>query len=138
MANDGSLYARAGGTAEFRKSTRLAINLRDHLACINCLKDLTTAAPDQITLDHLLTACEYYRLSEDERTAFGSLNQPSNVVTACRDCNLARNKQAWTEFYSDDAQARIAVQVALPLNRALALAIISGKVGDPKLDGSIA
>jgi hypothetical protein len=127
MANDGRTYPRAGGTAEFRASTRLALNLRDHMTCQNCLRDLTGATADEITLDHLVTACEYHKMSQDEQDAFGSRNDPRNVITVCRSCNLARNNKTWDAFYSPEAQLRILAQVVAPLNRALALSYLRGK-----------
>jgi hypothetical protein len=73
-----------------RKSTRLAIYLRDRFTCAYCGRDLHGAAPADITLDHVVC-----------RSAGGG-NAPSNLVTACKSCNCKRGDAPVTAFASED------------------------------------
>jgi hypothetical protein len=130
MANDGTEYPRAGGTAMFRQSFKLGVAFRDEMQCQNCLTGLHHAEPSMITLDHLVTVREYNLVwTQAQRDAFGSVNRSENVVLMCRPCNQARGAKAWTEHYSEETQARIRKQVALAPERKLALAFLKNRVG---------
>jgi hypothetical protein len=67
-----------------RQSTRLAIYLRDGLACAYC--GATVEGGTQLTLDHL-TAHSH-----------GGSNDPSNLVTCCHRCNCARGNRSVRAF----------------------------------------
>ena len=61
-----------------RPEKRLALYLRDGVACVYCGRSVEAAAP--LTLDHLRPVSK------------GGSNDASNLVTACHDCNSARKK----------------------------------------------
>ena len=58
------------------KDKRLAIYLRDNMACAYCSR--TVVAGSDATLDHIL-ACE-----------LGGTNAPANLVTCCLSCNSSK------------------------------------------------
>jgi hypothetical protein len=66
------------------KPSRLAIYLRDGMACAYCGATLEDGA--QLTLDHITTR-------ED-----GGSNKPANLITACHRCNSNRGNRDFTEF----------------------------------------
>ena len=67
-----------------RPSTRLAIYLRDGLACVYCGGTLEEGT--KFTLDHL------------KPHAKGGDNKPTNLVTCCHRCNSSRGKRSVTAF----------------------------------------
>ena len=67
-----------------RQTTRLAIYLRDGLACAYCGASLEDGA--QLTLDHLTPH------------SAGGKNMASNLVTCCKRCNSARGVRPWRKF----------------------------------------
>jgi 5-methylcytosine-specific restriction endonuclease McrA len=67
-----------------RKEKRLAIYLRDGLACCYCGQGVEDGA--KLTLDHLTPH------SQDVN------NLPANLVTACHLCNSRRGARDWQEF----------------------------------------
>lgn len=67
-----------------RHSTRLAIYLRDGLACVWC--DWTVEDGASLTLDHLTPYSK------------GGTNAPHNLVTACKRCNDTRGNKSVVEF----------------------------------------
>ena len=75
-------YALPGGW--IRPEKRLAIYLRDGLACAYCGESVEDGA--YLTLDHLRPASKR-----------GS-NDPSNLVTACRRCNSSRGNRPVRPF----------------------------------------
>lgn len=72
------------GSKWCRPSTRLAIYLRDGLACAYCGATVEDGA--QLTLDHLTPHSR------------GGTNSPTNLVTACRRCNCSRGARSVTGF----------------------------------------
>jgi hypothetical protein len=78
-----------------RRDLRLAIYLRDRFTCLYCGRDLHNADPQHLTLDHL--RCQIN----------GGHNGPSNLITACRACNLGRQTTPWTEYATVGAKQRI-------------------------------
>lgn len=64
--------------------SRLAIYLRDGMACVYCGRGLE--AVERLTLDHIVS-----------RQCGGS-NDPRNLVTACISCNSARQDMQLTSF----------------------------------------
>lgn len=67
-----------------RKEKRLAIYLRDGLACCYCGEGVEDGA--QLTLDHLTPHCQ------------GGSNAATNLVTACHRCNSARGARSIETF----------------------------------------
>ena len=67
-----------------RPATRLAIYLRDGLACAWC--GATVEDGVVLTLDHLVPDLN------------GGTNAPTNLVTACRRCNSARGTRSIPRF----------------------------------------
>ena len=106
-----------------RQTTRLAIYLRDGLACAWC----GAAAEDgaQLTLDHLVAHCR------------GGSNRPTNLVTACHRCNSSRGKRSVPAFalavaaYVDhgakplDILGHVRSTARRPLPRAEAIALVA-------------
>lgn len=79
---------------------RLAINLRDGLACAYCGKDLHGADPADVTLDHLVP--RNVKVSHG-----GGGNEATNLVTACRRCNSSRQDKPWLSYATGGAIDRI-------------------------------
>lgn len=73
-----------------RPEKRLAIYLRDGLACAYCGEGIEDGA--KLTLDHIRPY-----------TSRGS-NSESNLVTACLRCNCSRGKRSWKVFIKAVAQ----------------------------------
>lgn len=93
-----------------RPSTRLAIYLRDGLACVWCGAGVEEGA--RLTLDHLKPHSK------------GGSNAPSNLLTACKRCNDSRGARSAAKFAPDPATlkfVRATVKRALPRAEALAL-----------------
>jgi hypothetical protein len=67
-----------------RPVKRLAIYLRDGLACCYCGAGVEDEA--KLTLDHLVAY------------ANGGSNESSNLVTCCHRCNSSRGKRSWKKF----------------------------------------
>ena len=78
--------ANTAGMNWIRQEKRLAIYLRDGLACAYCGEAVEDGA--KLTLDHLIPRVQ------------GGSNQVSNLVTACHRCNSARGDRAVEEFAS--------------------------------------
>ena len=105
------------------KSTRLAIYLRDGMACCYC--GATVEGGAKLTLDH------------QQCYSKGGTNAPSNLVTCCGRCNSSRGTRDVSEFiagvsaYTGVAAADIARHVrncrARVLPRKLAMAIIKSR-----------
>lgn len=70
---------------------RLALYMRDGFECAYCGKGIETGIV--LTLDHL----QPYSLG-------GALLDPANLITACRNCNSARNNRSVEEFVVIAAQ----------------------------------
>ena len=73
-----------GGMNWVRQTTRLAIYLRDGLACAYCGASVEDGAT--LTLDHL-NPCSR-----------GGDNAPGNLVTACSRCNSSRGNRSVRSF----------------------------------------
>ena len=97
-----------------RKEKRLAIYLRDGLACAYCRDSVESGA--ELTLDHVIPH------------SHGGKNGADNLVTACRKCNSSRGNRSVEDFAdavsaylntgdtSDDIQLRIMYAVEKPIN----------------------
>ena len=73
-----------------RPEKRLAIYLRDGLACCYCGD--TVEAGAKLTLDHLRPYSK------------GGGNEPTNLVTACHRCNSSRGARSWAKFAASVAE----------------------------------
>lgn len=72
------------GSKWCRPSTRLAIYLRDGMACVYCSDSLEDGV--QFQLDHVVPHSK------------GGSNDPSNLVTACSRCNASRGNRSVSKF----------------------------------------
>lgn len=72
------------GSKWCRPSTRLAIYLRDGMACVYCGATLEDGV--QFQLDHVVPH------------SHGGSNDPSNLVTACSRCNASRGNRSIPTF----------------------------------------
>lgn len=106
------------------KVKRLAIYLRDDVACVYCGRSLRDASPSDVTLDHLLA-----------RSAGGD-NDARNLVTACKSCNSSRQDKPWADFAPGGARDRILTLIARPLNIELSRALIAGTAGDAETEAA--
>jgi len=75
---------RTQGMNWIRKEKRLAIYLRDGLACCYCGSAVEDGV--QLTLDHIKPYSK------------GGDNEPSNLVTCCLKCNSSRQDRPVAEF----------------------------------------
>jgi hypothetical protein len=75
-----------------RQDKRLAIYLRDNLACAYCGEGVEQGA--KLTLDHV------------RPHACGGSNHESNLVTCCSTCNSSRGKRSVREFAAGVAEYR--------------------------------
>jgi len=100
-----------------RPEKRLAIYLRDRFTCIYCLADLHDAKPFDITLDHVKTRSN------------GGHNHESNLVTACRSCNSARQDKPLSRFAGPETIKHIRRNTRRSLKKyvTLAKALIAGE-----------
>jgi 5-methylcytosine-specific restriction endonuclease McrA len=107
-----------------RREKRLAIYLRDGFRCVYCCCDLHDAAPTDITLDHLVCRA-------DDGT-----HDATNLVTACRACNCARQDKPLARFAGPETRADIRRLTRRSLRRyvVLAKALIAGETGDAAIE----
>lgn len=89
MSNATKPARRTQGMNWIRKERRLAIYLRDGLACAWCGEGVEEGV--QLTLDHLIPH------------ASGGGNDPTNLVTACHRCNSVRRDRSIAAFAADAA-----------------------------------
>jgi hypothetical protein len=78
------LGSKYQGSKWLRRERRLALYLRDGLACVYCGLGIEDGA--MLTLDHLIPHSQ------------GGTNANDNLITACRTCNSARADRPLTEF----------------------------------------
>lgn len=76
--------AKNQGSKWIRPVKRLAIYLRDGMACAYCGASVEDGA--QLSLDHLKPYCE------------GGSNEAGNLVTCCHRCNSSRGARSWRKF----------------------------------------
>src|SRR5690606_28285985 len=93
-----------------RQSTRLAIYLRDGLACVWCGHAVEDGA--QLALDHVRPHSK------------GGTNEPTNLVTACMRCNSSRGDRpvrtfarAVAEYLNHGATTTPASAASCPVTR---------------------
>jgi len=80
-----------------RQTTRLAIYLRDGMACVYCGSTVEDGAT--LTLDHIKPVSK------------GGSNHPTNLVTCCHACNCARGSKSLPGF-AGRAKAALVRQIA--------------------------
>lgn len=92
MASDRHQRSNGQGQGQkwIRNERRLALYLRDGLACCYCGSAVEDGV--RLTLDHLLPH------------SHGGDNSNSNLVTACLKCNSARGNRDWQGFAATVAQ----------------------------------
>lgn len=73
-----------------RPEKRLAIYLRDGLACVYCGAPIEEGT--QLSLDHIIPYSK------------GGSHDASNLVTCCSRCNSARGNRSWKKFASAVAE----------------------------------
>lgn len=87
-------HARSNGQGQgmnwIRPAKRLAIYLRDGLACCYC--GATVEDGVKLTLDHL------------RPYSSGGSNKETNLVTCCHRCNSARGQRSWKAFAESVAE----------------------------------
>lgn len=117
-------YKKLSGGSWITPHKRLAINLRDNMVCVYCLKNLHGSDARDITLDHIKCRID------------GGSNHESNLITACRSCNSKRQDLPLNRFASVEARKQIKRNTARKLAPYLKLAkaYISGNVGDASVE----
>lgn len=95
---------------------RLGIYLRDRFECQYCGRDLHSASPREVTLDHLRPQVN------------NGTHESSNLVTACLSCNSKRQSKPWRSYATGGAVERIQRNRRRVPNTTLAKAIRSGTV----------
>ena len=121
-------HANGGqGMSWLRKERRLALYLRDGLACCYCGEGIEDGA--RLTLDHLMPH------------SHGGDNANANLITACNRCNASRGNRDWRGFADavaeyldhgitgDQIIAHILATITRPVNVAEAKAIIARRGG---------
>lgn len=108
------------GGSWIRPEKRLAINLRDNMTCVYCLKNLHGTDPRDITLDHLVCKAD------------NGSNCETNLITACRSCNSSRQDKPLNRFATKEQIAHIRRNTRRNLAPYLKLAkaYIAGTVGN--------
>lgn len=86
------MTSRNQGMNWCRPATRLAIYLRDGMACVYC--DAGVENCERLTLDHL------------KPHSRGGSNDPTNLVTCCVRCNSSRGVRSVTAFCKAVAEYR--------------------------------
>jgi len=90
MNDDARAKGRWQGMNWIRKDKRLAIYLRDGMACMYCGSGIEDGV--QLTLDHVTPHSQ------------GGTNSETNLVTCCHKCNSVRSDRDVSEFAHDTAQ----------------------------------
>lgn len=111
---------------------RLAINLRDDMRCLICLRDLRDVAPGICSLDHIICRSDAKRIVR----MTVSVNHESNIYTICRICNSKRGDLPLSRFATAEALKHIKRNVKRNLAPYLrmAKAYLADKVGDPNTE----
>lgn len=84
MAARGKKNSEYQGMNWCAPQTRLAIYLRDGMACGYCGAGIEDEI--RLTLDHLTPH------------TYGGTNEVANLITCCAKCNSSRGARSWTEF----------------------------------------
>ena len=96
---------------------RLAIYLRDGMACVYCLRGVEGGI--QLTLDHVTPRSR------------GGSNKNSNLLTACMGCNVSRGQVPFSKWCVsvDKIPMVLRRQARRPLDEAATLALIARRGG---------
>ena len=112
-----------------RKDLRLALYLRDGLACCYCGHGIEDGA--RLTLDHLMPVSQTAKPD----------NRPANLATACHRCNSSRGNRDWREFAAkvagylnhgiaaEDIISHIEATIQRPVDRKASQALIAARGG---------
>lgn len=84
MAARGKPNGTYQGMKWIRSEKRLALYLRDNLACVYCGQGIEVGI--RLTLDHLIPYIQ------------GGSNQAENLVSCCLFCNSSRSDRNWKTF----------------------------------------
>lgn len=115
------------GAKWISRGGRLALYIRDGLACVYCGASIEEGIV--LTLDHLIPHCQ------------GGSNASENLVTSCRKCNSSRGSRDWKTFVETVAAylnhgitaaqiiEHIETTVARPVDLAGAKALIAARGG---------
>lgn len=76
--------SKLNGSKWIRKCKRLAIYMRDGMACAYCKRGIEDGVV--LTLDHLTPRCA------------GGGNEETNLITCCLSCNSSRQDKDWRTF----------------------------------------
>ena len=95
------------GSKWIRRSTRLAIYLRDEFTCLYCSKYLGDS-PKLLTLDHVLP-----------RSKDGRYNDVRNLATCCKNCNTIKADRELSAIEYVNIEPRLRKE--LPRSRARAV-----------------
>lgn len=114
---DGVHHTRGGKWTTRR--VRLAIFLRDGGMCLYCLKDMHSADPRDVTLDHVTPRSS------------GGTDDPRNLVSCCRRCNCRKRDLPLNRFAGPETRAHIARNCKRSMARyfRLADAFLAGTTG---------
>jgi 5-methylcytosine-specific restriction endonuclease McrA len=130
LSANGKLCSRRSGRSSnfVSKKKRLAIYLRDRFSCMYCGRDLHSAKPAEITLDHL--ECRNDNPSGVLRNGL-SIHDETNLVTACYRCNCGRADRIKCHKYATqgakDRIQRVRRRSLKPYLR-LAKSILAGEI----------
>lgn len=94
---------------------RRAIYTRDDWRCVYCARDLRDVDAQERTLDHIISLAEYIVAAMEWKVWFGSRHKTSNLATACKGCNAARQDSdafLFARRYGDDAVERLNIIVS--------------------------
>ena len=83
-----------------RPEKRLAINLRDGMACAYCGKNLTGAEPSDVTPRPTSSP------ATSRSPTAAAATRPRTLVTACRSCNSSRQDKPWVDYATGGARDR--------------------------------
>ena len=125
MTRSTKKHPAASGGKWCRNEKRLAIYLRDGIACAYCGSGVEDGTPLQ--LDHVIPH------------SHGGSNHENNLITACRKCNTSRGNRSVRVFaeaaanYTNDRTAKqivnfITRQTAQPINRKHAKEILAKRL----------
>ena len=106
-------HPAAAGGKWIRADKRLAIYLRDGLACVYCGRGIEGDGFGCLTLDHV------------RPSSHGGSNDARNLVTACRRCNSRRGVQTVRVFAGEPGVTRVRRQTRRVLHLDPARAIIA-------------
>jgi len=108
-----------GGGGWISKTRRAALVIRGGFCCVRCSRDLRTAKPYEITLDHLEDLV-------DGGGHKGANHASTNLVLCCNRCNSSRGNRSYVEFYGqvDGALERVEAQRNAFVNLELAKSLL--------------